>query len=88
MKRIIAFVTTQNQEVAVEIINVFTTGDGRTIASVEALPVNGKTIHPFTEYSMGGPVESSTARIPVVFLTDIGFAVDMPAPKFAEVGSL
>ena len=88
MTRTIAFVRIQNQKVAVEIINVFTTGDGRRIASVEALPVNGKTIRPFTQYSIGGPSQSSEARIPVAFLTDIGFAVDMPAPTIAEVGSL
>ena len=85
MTRIIAFVMIQNQKVAVEIVNVFKTGDGRTIASVEALPVNGKTIHPFTEYSMGGPVESSTARIPVAFVKILEFE---PVPEPAEVGSL
>ena len=85
MKRIIAFVTTQNQEVAVEIINVFTTGDGRQIATVEALPVDGKNLRPFTEYSMGGPVESSSTRIPVAFVKILEFE---SVPEPAEVGSL
>jgi len=88
MTRIIAFVRIQNQKVAVEIINVFTTGDGRRIASVEALPVNGKTIRPFAQYSIGGPSQSSDARIPVVFLTEIGIAEEAAVPTIAEVGSL
>jgi hypothetical protein len=85
MTRIIAFVMIQNQKVAVEIVNVFKTGDGRQIATVEALPVNGKKIRPFTEYSMGGPVESSSARIPVAFVKILEFE---PVPEPVEVGSL
>ena len=85
MTRIIAFVRIQNQKVAVEIVNVFTAGDGRRIASVEALPVNGKKIRPFTEYSMGGPVESSSTRIPVAFVKILEFE---SVPEPAEVGSL
>lgn len=85
MTRIIAIVRTQNQEVTVEVVNIFKTGDGRRIATVEALPVNGKTIRPFTEYSMGGPVDSSSARIPVAFVKILEFAL---VPEPAEVGSL
>lgn len=85
MKRIFAIVTTQNQEFTVEVVNVFKTGDGRQIATVEALPVNGKKIRPFTEYSMGGPVESSSARIPVAFVKIMEFE---PVHEPAEVGSL
>jgi hypothetical protein len=85
MKGIIALVTTRNQDVIVEIINVFKAGDGRQIATVEALPVNGKKIRPFTEYSMGGPVESSSIRIQLAFVKIMEFA---PVPTPAEVGSL
>jgi len=85
MKGLIAFVTTNNQEVAVKVVNVFTTGDGRRIATVEALPVDGKNLRPFTEYSMGGPVESSSTRIPVAFVKILEFE---PVPEPAEVGSL
>ena len=85
MKRIIAIVTTQNQEVTVEVVNIFQTGDGRQIATVEALPIDGKEIRPFTEYSMGGPVESSSARIPVAFVKVLEFQL---VPEPAEVGIL
>jgi len=85
MKGLTAIVVIKNELYAVKIDNVFTTGDGRQIATVEALPVNGKKIRPFTEYSMGGPVESSTARIPVAFVKIMEFE---PAPEPAEVGSL
>ena len=88
MTRIIAFVMIQNQKVAVEIVNVFKTGDGRTIASVEALPVNGKTIHPFTQYTHGGPCQSSDARISIAALKNIAIAVELPVTLAAEVGSL
>jgi len=84
MKGLIAIVTIRNQEVAVKVVNVFTTGDGRQVATVEALPVNGKHLRPFTEYSMGGPVESSSTRIPVAFVKILEFE---PVPEPAEVGS-
>jgi len=88
MTRIIAFVNIQDQKIAVEVNDIFQSGDGRRIASVTALPVNGKTIRPFTQYSIGGPSQSSDARIPVAFLTDIGFAGRPNVLKLAEVGSL
>ncbi len=89
MKRIIAFVMIHNRKVIVEVTGVFKTSDGRKIASVNALPVNGKNIRPFTEYSMGGPVESSTTQIPVVFVNVLGIELEPEfAPEPAEVGSL
>jgi hypothetical protein len=88
MKRIIAFVTTQNQEVTVEVVNIFTTGDGRQIATVEALPIDGKEIRPFTQYTHGGPCQSSDARISIAALKNIAIAVELPVTLAVEVGSL
>ena len=89
---ITAYVTvrtmTESIEVAVEIIAVFTTRDGRKLATVEALPVDGKIIRPFAENSHGGPCQSSTALIRVDFLKNIGIAVDLTVNQFAQVGSL
>ena len=81
MKRIIASVMTNNHQVAVEIMNVFTGSAGRRIASIKALPVNGKGIQPFTEYTMGGPCQTSDTRIPVVFLKNIQVAEDTVNPN-------
>lgn len=72
---------------SVEIINVLTTSDGRKIAEVEALPINGETVRPFTEYTHGGPCQVSTAFVPVDRLENIAISVDMPVFTPAEVGS-
>jgi hypothetical protein len=72
----------------VEITDVFTTGDGRKIAAVEALPIDGKTIRPFTESSHGGSCQTSTALIPIAFLKQVGIAVELSVNQTAEVGSL
>ena len=91
---ITATVTTQTMtgltDFAVEILDVFITGDDRKIAVVEALPIDGKEIHPFTTYSHGGPSQSSTARVPVTSLKDVAIAVELPVnvTQTAEVGSL
>jgi hypothetical protein len=79
---------TGTQDFTVEIINVFTTGDGRKIATVEALPIDGKEIRPFTQYTHGGPCQSSDARIPVAALKNIAIAVELPVTLVVEVGSL
>lgn len=79
---------TETIEIAVKIINAFTTPDGRRIAIVEALPVDGKTIRPFTENSHGGPYQSSTAQIRVDFLKDVSIAVVLTVNQFAQVGSI
>lgn len=51
----------------VQVIDSFTTGDGRRIAVVKAL--RGK---PFTDYSFnGGPSDSDTAQVPAALLKDV-----------------
>jgi len=68
---IIATLRTNNRNYTIEVIDAFATGDGRRIAAVAALPVDGKPIRPFTEITHGGPCQSSTARIPATFLSNI-----------------
>lgn len=78
--KVIAYVRENGDDVKVEILNVFTTGDGRKIATVEALPVNGKQIQPFTQYSIGGPSQSNSASIPLDLLKGISRVEEAPQP--------
>lgn len=78
---------TDLSDYTVEIINVFTAGDGRKIAVVETLPVDGLIPQPFTTYTMGGPCQTSTAQIPVDFLKNVGIAIDLPITQTSKVGS-
>ena len=71
MERIIASVRINKQDIAVRVLSVFKTGDGRKVAHVEALPVNGRQIEPFTNYSIGGPYQSSHANVRLEFLRGI-----------------
>jgi len=80
MEQVIASVRVNKQDIAVKVLNVFKTGDGRKVAVVKALPVNGKAITPFTEYTMGGPCQSDTANIRLEFLRGIA-RVNEPAPQ-------
>lgn len=79
---IIATVTistmTGNHDFPVEVIDAFKTSDGRRIAVVKALPVNGKEIEPFTKISHGGPYQSSTENIGVEYLKNVAVAVELP----------
>lgn len=85
--RITISTMTGKADFAVEIINVMTASDGRKIAVVEALPVNGNIIRPFTEYTHGGPCPTSTASVSVDCLKDVAISVDISALTPAEVGS-
>lgn len=80
MERIIASVRINKQDIAVRVLSVFKTGDGRKVAHVEALPVNGREIAPFTNYSVGGPYQSNTANVRLEFLHGLS-RVTEPAPQ-------
>ena len=83
-ERVLAMVRIDRQDVTVRILSVFKTGDGRKVASVEALPVNGRQIKPFTQYSIGGPSQSSQANIRLEYLRGISRVTEQepaPAPK-------
>jgi len=54
------------QNIEVEVLSTFTTGDGRKLATVRAL--RGK---PFTDFTHGGPADSAAAQVPVSFLRDV-----------------
>jgi len=91
METVLAIVRLNKQDVTVKVLSVFKTGDGRRVATVEALPVNGREIAPFTSYSAGGPYQSNTARVRVEFLRGLSRVkepVDLqpPAPKNNPVG--
>jgi len=86
MVRIYASVRENDQDYDVEILNVFTAGDGRQIASVEALPVNGRRVSPFDNYSDRGPSTSSTTRIPTAFLKNIRFGTDRTPAQIHQDG--
>jgi len=83
---IIATVTTKDitgiHEIAVEVVDAFTAGDGRKIAVVEAL--NGKK--PFTEYTMGGPCQTSTTHVAAHLLKNIAVSVELPAIQTVKIG--
>ena len=79
--KVIAYVRLNGTDVAVEVKSVFKSGDGRKVAVVEALPVNGKNIQPFTNYSIGGPYQSSAANIRLDFLTGISRVEEAPKPQ-------
>lgn len=68
---IIAYVSQNGHKYPVEIMDVFTTGDGRKLAAVRAL--QGQ---PFTRYTMGGPCNEDTANVRLDCLTDVH-----PAPQ-------
>lgn len=79
MERVIASVRiNRNTDIAVEVKSVFKTGDGRRVAVVEALPVNGLQIKPFTDYSIGGPSQSATANIRLEFLHGLSRVKELP----------
>lgn len=80
-KQVIASVRMNGQDIAVRVVKVFRTGDGRKVALVEALPVNGKTIEPFTSYSIGGPSRSCQANVRVEFLHGLSRVEEQPAPQ-------
>lgn len=80
MEKVIAMVRVNKQDVPVRIVSTFTTGDGRKVAHVEALPVNGRKITPFTQYTMGGPCESNTANIRLEYLKGISRVTEEPKP--------
>jgi len=78
-QRVIASVRMNGGDIAVEVLKVFRTGDGRRVVEVEALPVNGKKIQPFTHYSIGGGYQSSTANIRLEYLRGISRVDELPA---------
>lgn len=80
-KVIVAYVRVNDADIAVEIKSVFKSGDGRKIAVVEALPVSGKKVQPFTNYSVGGPYQSDTANIPLDLLKGISRVEETPQPQ-------
>jgi len=79
--KVIAYVRLNGTDIAVEIKSVFKSGDGRKIAVVEALPVNGKQIEPFTSYSIGGGYQSDTANIRLDLLKGISRVEEIPQPQ-------
>ena len=85
MEQVIASVRVNKQDIAVKVLNVFKTGDGRKVAVVKALPVNGREITPFTQYTMGGPCQSNTANVRLEYLKGISRVNELPnqapAPK-------
>lgn len=92
MEEIQAFVRIDRQDVKVRILKTFQAGKWK-IASVEALPVNGRQIHPFTQYSIGGPSQSATANVRLDFLRGISRVTDpepepKPEPKKPAIGYL
>jgi len=74
--------------IAVKITGVFVTADGRKLARVQALPVEGIQIAPFTKFTHGGPCNETAALVPVQCLVNVGISVSLPANQTAEVGSL
>lgn len=80
MTQVIASVRINRQDIAVKVLSVFKTGDGRKVAHVEALPVNGREIAPFTNYSVGGPYQSNSANIRIEYLVGIS-RVEEPTPQ-------
>ena len=80
MEKVIAMVRVNKQDIPVKVLNVFKTGDGRKVAIVKALPVNGREITPFTQYTMGGPCQSNTANIRLEFLKGISRVTEEPKP--------
>ena len=78
MTRVIASVRVNRSDVIVEVTNIFRTGDGRKVAIVKALPVNGREITPFTQYTMGGPCQSNTANIRLEYLKGISRVNELP----------
>ncbi len=85
---ITASVKVQSVMITVKITGIFITADGRKLARVQALPVEGVQIAPFTSYTHGGPCNESAALVPVQRLENIGISVSLPANQTAEVGSL
>lgn len=63
---IIATVSQNGHNYPVEVVDIFTTGDGRKLAAVRAL--QGQ---PFTRWTMGGPCNDDTANVRLDCLTDV-----------------
>lgn len=71
---IIAQIPHNGTTITIEVLSVFTTGDGRKLASVRAL-----TGHPFTEWTHGGPADTDTRRVRVDLLANVALSVELPA---------
>lgn len=80
-KRVIASVRMNGGDIAVEVLKVWRAGDGHRVAEVEALPVRGRKIQPFTHYSIGGPYQSNAANIRLQFLRGISRVDIQPEPE-------
>ena len=63
MTRVIACVRVGRSDVTVEVTKVFKTRDGRRVAVIKALPVNGQPIYPFMNCSIlkGTPTTDTTS---------------------------
>lgn len=74
---------TGQAEIAVQVNDVITTGDGRVLACVAALPVDGRRIRPFCQVTHGGPCQTDQLRIPAPFLHNVSISIDaeLPAPR-------
>lgn len=79
-KKVLASVRLHGTDYTVEIKHVFYTGDGRKVAHVEALPINGRPVQPFDHYSIGGGYSTATANIRPDFLHGIHEVDTTPAP--------
>lgn len=77
---IIANIPHNGTQLTVEILSVFTTGDGRKLAAVRALAGQ-----PFTTWTHGGPADSSSANVRADRLSDIALSVDLAAPELAPI---
>ncbi len=55
----------------VEITSIFRTSDGRRIASVSALPIDGHQVEPFCIFTHGGPMQTSHTQIALPHLFNI-----------------
>ena len=71
---IIANIPHNGETITVEVLDVFTTGDGRKLATVRAL-----TGQPFTSWTHGGWAESDTRRVRVDQLANVAISVELPA---------
>lgn len=69
---IIASITRNGNSLPVEVVDTFTTGDGRKLAVVRAL--SGQ---PFTQWTHGGPSQSDSAYVPVDYLANLAASVDL-----------
>lgn len=59
------------REIAVKVVEIYTQPTGRSMAFVEALPVNGEAIQPFEKLCFTGMRPSSTMTIDFCFLKNI-----------------